>query len=30
MSRIRVIIALALTYAVLGILMNSVGVVILQ
>lgn len=30
MSRVRVIIALALTYAVLGILMNSVGVVILQ
>ena len=30
MSRARVIIALALTYAVLGILMNSVGVVILQ
>ena len=30
LNRIRVIIALALTYAVLGILMNSVGVVILQ
>jgi fucose permease len=29
-NRIRVIIALALTYALLGILMNSVGVVILQ
>ena len=30
MSRLRVIVALALTYAVMGILMNSVGVVILQ
>ncbi len=30
MHRLRVIIALALTYALLGILMNSVGVVILQ
>ncbi|WP_158298684.1 MFS transporter [Sphingomonas psychrotolerans] len=30
MNRARVIIALALTYALLGILMNSVGVVILQ
>lgn len=30
MSRIRILIALGLTYAVLGILMNSVGVVILQ
>ena len=30
MDRARIIVALALTYAVLGILMNSVGVVILQ
>lgn len=30
MSRTRVIILLALTYAVLGIMMNSVGIVILQ
>lgn len=30
MNRVRVIVALALTYALLGILMNSVGVVILQ
>lgn len=30
MNRTRIIVALALTYAVLGILMNSVGVVILQ
>lgn len=30
MNRLRIIVALALTYAVLGILMNSVGVVILQ
>ncbi|MDO7841820.1 MFS transporter [Sphingomonas immobilis] len=30
MSRLRVIVALALTYALLGVMMNSVGVVILQ
>ena len=30
MNRIRVIVALALTYALLGVMMNSVGVVILQ
>ncbi len=30
MSRIRILIALALTYALLGILMNSVGTIILQ
>lgn len=30
MNRVRVIVALALTYALLGIMMNSVGVVILQ
>lgn len=30
MSRLRILIALGLTYALLGILMNSVGIVILQ
>ena len=30
MTRLRTLIALGLTYALLGILMNSVGVVILQ